>query len=563
MPFSFIDVETRQTRRVILLFLTLVFFYFAGIFLIYTVSFLGMWVDIFSGSSGSSSASHDFSPLPSFGTILILAGIAVAAAFLHWVFSVRNMVNRILNVIGAVPVDPADRYHFLLRNVVDEVSVATGGMRIETFVVPTRSLNAFALTDLGGRAVIGVTEGLLMRLNRRQLESVIAHEAGHLVWGDCLDTTVSCSMAAVYAGLMRMATAGIQNESSVLRGRRAGLPVSIAVMAVIVVMRFLTLLLNTWLSRERETRADATAVRLTRDPLGLAEALYLISGDRRRGILSLGELSPIFIVSPGENRLEEGFGFLSDLFTTHPPVRKRLDMLLDMGHSDYRRLESGISEKPKISEDIPVAVPEHEKIWFALDDRTWQGPYSLLDLDRLQWLKPFTWVTRANDMQVKAAHEFREINMVLKKGLPGDAHVQTCPACGMGLDRVYYEGVPIWRCQGCRGVLVKSGQISRIIIRDERTLSDKVRDEAEQIKQATLKSKGRYIPVSPPQLTCPVCGNQMERSFYRALLPHRVEIDVCRLCQLLWLDEHEIEIIQYFANDSSGAGFFMVRTEDP
>lgn len=556
MPFSFLDVEAGQTRKIFLLFLSLFLFYFLGAFLIYVVSFFGFFYDLFSPSS------YDSGLMPGAGTVLILFGFALLAAVVHWALSVRNMVNRILSVISAEPADPEDRYHLLLKNVVDEVSIATGGMKIESFVIPSRYMNAFALSDLRGRAVIGVTEGLLTRMNRRQLEAVVAHEAGHLVWGDCVDTTVSCSMAAVYAGLLKMTTAGIESGSGAAAGRHPRLPVSLAVVVVIAVMRFLTLFLNTWLSRERETRADATAVRLTRDPLGLAEALYRIALDRRGGFLSVNELSPIFIVSPSERRLEEGFGLFADLFTTHPPVKKRLDMLLDMGHADYRVLEGSVREKPKEEEDVLISVPEKERVWYALHEKVWQGPFGLVDLQGLGWLGPHTWVTREGDMQVKEAHDYREVNRVLKKGLPQDLHVRSCPSCGKGLEKVYYEGVPIWRCPACRGRLVKSRHMPRIMVRDDITFSAGIRDEVRRIKQETRQTRGKYIPVSDGKRPCPACGNLMERLFYQALLPHRVEIDVCRVCDLFWLDEHEIEIIQYLAEDLSEAGIFLDGKRD-
>jgi len=537
MPFSFIDIETKQSQKIILLFFTLVSFYFIGILLLYSATELTILIELILHRSHY----HYFKPetysiLPSPQTILILLGISLIAALAHWLFSIRKMVKRILYVIGAKPIDQEDRYHLLLKNIIDEVSVATGGKIIEPYVVSSRHLNAFALSDFSGRSIIGITEGLLTRANRRQLEGVIAHEVGHLVWGDCLLSTVSCSMAAVYAGLLRMMIPG--------QGQR-NIPASFPMIFAAYIMSFLTLFLNTWISREREIRADATAVRLTRDPLGLAESLHLISKNWRGDFLPSDELSPIFIVNPHQRGLHESYGLFADLFTTHPPIRRRIDILLDMGHADYKILESDFKEKTKIQEEIPISTPEKEKMWYALSGKIWEGPFSLGELAMLKWLDPFTWITKKHDMQVKSAFEYKEINSMLRGRLSYDLTVYGCPFCKQDLERVYYEGVPIWRCISCQGRLVKKDQLSRIIVREEIDFSEHVRETAKQMRFASIKQKGKYIAGSPSTLRCPSCGNIMSRTFYNALLPYHMEIDICQYCSLCWLDRDELEVIQY------------------
>ena len=112
--------------------------------------------------------------------------------------------------------------------------------------------------------MVGVTEGLLTRLSRRQLEAVIAHEASHVAWGDSLVSTVACSMAAVYAGMLNMMLSGWQGRGRALHTRRSGFSLVGAFLIVVVfVLRTLTRVLNTWISRASELRADATAVRFT------------------------------------------------------------------------------------------------------------------------------------------------------------------------------------------------------------------------------------------------------------------------------------------------------------
>lgn len=547
MPFSFLDIETRKTRRIILLFLTLLCFYFIGAILIYSVIRLEFPVDYIDGI-----------PLENLYTLPIMFKIFAAAflvALIHWAYSTINMVPKIISVIGAKPLDPEDKYHLMLKNIMDEVSTATGGMRIEPMVIYSGYCNAFALADFKGQTVIGVTEGLLSKVNRRQLEAVIAHEASHLVWGDCLLATISCSVAGVYSGLLKMITSGWRGEGGAVYRRRSGGYAGAAgllLIALIAFMKFLTLFLNTWISRERELRADATAVRLTRDPLSLAESLYIISGGWRGNQLPAEELAPIFIMTPRSSRLEESSGFFANLFTTHPPTKKRIDILLDMGHADFETLKSGIKEKPRIQDEVPISSSSNSKIWYTQNKEKRLGPFNLIDLSKLDWLTPFTLITTENNKLAKPAHEYKEINAMLKKGLPFSIAVQTCPACEQGLERIYYEGVPIWRCNNCNGKLLKQSHLQRVIIRQEMECSQDIKNAIKEIKAAAIQTKHKYVKTSPSSFKCPGCGQIMNRTFYMAILPYHLEINICHVCDLIWCEQNELETIQCIIEEKTG-----------
>lgn len=449
------------------------------------------------------------------------------------------MIDNMLNVIGGKPLDPEDRYHLLFRNIIDEVSIATGGIKIEPYVVSSRDLNAFALSDFNGRSIIGISEGLLTNLNRNQLESVIAHEAAHLVWDDSLLATVACSISAVYAGLFRKSFDLYNNNLPQLPVQSAPL------IFAIWLLRILTLFLSAWISREREMRADATAIRLTRNPICLAESLYLISKKLRGGILPSDELGMIFIVNPQQGKLGEQYGLFADVFLTHPPIRQRLDILLEMAHSNYAILESSVKEKPKTQEEIPLAGFENHRIWFALNDKVWEGPFRLDELAQLRWLSPFTWITKEQQVAVKSAYEYKEINEMLDTGLSRNLKIRACPACKQNLERVYYEGAPIWRCNFCGGRLVDRDRLSRIIAREEMIINEEIKYKAQQIKIPNVIKKAKYLEVEQSSLSCPLCGTLMQRTLNRTILPYRIEMDVCHNCNLIWLDREKLEILQY------------------
>src|SRR6185503_11744032 len=142
----------------------------------------------------------------------------------------------------------------------------------------------FALSDFQGRHVIGTTEGVLSRLSRAQIEAIVGHEAAHVVSGDCLATTVTSSLFELYSGLLKgmelmfRGSGRSSYRSSRSSGRGGGgiVAIIIVVYLLLLITKFLGYLLRMFISRQREYRADAIAVRLTRDPLSLAEALYAI-----------------------------------------------------------------------------------------------------------------------------------------------------------------------------------------------------------------------------------------------------------------------------------------------
>jgi heat shock protein HtpX len=542
VPFTFVDIEAARSRRVVLLFTTLVVFYFLGALLLQAALTLGGPAHYFSRGMSDPAAG---SLRTSLRTLPRVFGGALVAAFVHWGCSVRNMIPRILAIVDARPLDPDDRHHRLLGNIVAELSAATGGRVFEAVTVNSRAMNAFALSDLRGRSVIGVTEALLVRLDRRQLEAVIAHEAGHVIRGDCLTTTISCSMAAVWAGLLRLS---LPDRDDGVRSAVTSLPVrSLPLLAVIVLMRGLTLLLSIWISRQREYRADATAVRLTRDPLALAAALHVIAGDWRAGFRPGGDLAPIFIVDPRRSgQLVETVA--SRLLSTHPRSADRIALLLTLGHADERALTAGLGERPAPEAEMPLQRPGDQKRWLALEGTDWRGPFAAAELAALPWVSLFTRVADGVGSEPLPAWEHPQINLLLRHRQAGAGTPDACPKCGQPLRLVAYEGVPLRKCDGCRGRLVGRVQFSRILAREEQPASPEVRELARGIAAAKNRRQPLTAGLQPGRLRCPDCRAEMTRTLYHALLPHRLEIDRCESCGLLWLDERELELIEHFSS---------------
>lgn len=533
MPFSFIEIEQKKGRIIDFLFAFVLVFYFLTAYLVLLV--LKITLLPWFGDVGRS-----FFSLPTISQTLGAFAASFAIALIHWWFSTNNLIERLTTVIDASPIDEKDEYHLYFKKIVEEVSVAIGGRRLEAWIISSSSMNAFALEDFKGRAIIGITEGLLIRLNRNQIEAVVGHEAGHIVSGDCLSTTISCSLGEVYEGALTRLGAGFRNS----RGR--GLFTFGILYLLLAFMRMISNMVRFFISREREYRADAISVRLTRNPLSLAEALKLISGNWR-GAGSIGDkLQSIFIVNPIANTLDESEGFFADLFSTHPPMKKRIAILLDMAHLDERTLESNLKNFKRVA---PIAsaefIDEHRSPrWFVLINGVWSGPLGVEEIKKLEGFKPDQWVKREDQRKVRYAYDEREL-LDLFSHSPQAEQILSCPNCKTALDEVTYEGAPIFKCSFCGGGLLEAKKVNRILIREDKDFSAEVVRLSEVILQS--KEKLHYFPRQDPKslwvVDCPKCRQKMHRQFFVYSYP--VEIELCSYCQLYWFNKDELEILQY------------------
>jgi len=530
MPFSFTGIEKEKSRVIVFAFIFITVVYFLTAYLLLMVTENWFFPVLKAGFI-----------FPSFKHTIIVLAAAILIAIIHWVFSTNNIISNMSRAIGAGPLDQQDLYHQYFKNIVEEVSVATGGRKIEPMIIRSACLNAFALVDFSGREVIGITEGLLSNLNRAQIEAVVAHEAAHIASGDCLPTTILCSLGEIYEEALSRFNPSFRN----IRGR-GGVFVLI-IFLILFLTGLLSKMLRCFLSRQREFRADAVAVRLVRNPLALAEALKLIS-QKWRGQGAQGEsMQSIFIVNPQFDQLDEEEGFFSELFSTHPPVKKRVAILLSLAHLDEKTLELNLMNFIRVS---PVAKPEFiqnsapvpEK-WSVLKDGKWLGPFSFNELKVLEGLFPTQWVRPEGQGQVEMLCERPELKELFSQ-CAGEQNELQCPTCKTALSEINYEGVVILKCSYCAGVFAENDKISKILIRHDYFPSEEV------IRMANLviKSKKEFWRKNFEQKSvwsrdCPKCKCKMRQQFYNYSYP--VEIDRCINCSGVWFDKNELELLQY------------------
>lgn len=517
MPLTFIDIEKQKTWRIWVLFLFLLTLYFAAI--------LALAAPLLPHMSHMPTRYWIFA----FLLALVVAGI-------HFWFSASNAVSGVIRGLNAQPPDPKDEIHKKFVNIMQEIHAVTGNTRhIRSVVIPTLSMNALAAADLNGNAVIAVTEGMLSRMTRTQVEAVVAHEAHHVLSGDCLESTVATSLFGTLSSFVEQSAPSSRTR-----------PLHPAFLLAWLLLQ-LSNLVNMFISREREYRADAAAVRMTRDPIALAETLYQLSRNwRGAGFIGSG-YEMLCIVNPEATALDETEGFWADLFSTHPPIQKRIDILLTMAHTNIAVLTAKM--KAQTAPAPSLAGPDY----YAMDPRQqWQGPFTLAELGALPWLSPLTWVRTGDRKTVDRAWKEPSINAFFISRLSQDekaAPDMACPACRQPLVTESYEGTQVYQCRFCSGTLVESDKIPRILARTnlDRPCSERVKALAKTaVKENQLKfTRQKLMKLdrsSIPLLPCPKCKNPMYRGFYSAA--YLIEIDRCGFCGLTWFGQDELEMLQ-------------------
>jgi heat shock protein HtpX len=531
MPITFIDIERQKSARIALLFIFLIVMYFFVTFSVFFgVSFFFtpfmMREGLFSGPS-----------LLSVGVIFLLS-LFIAAC--HFWFSSTNVVSSIMNKLAALPPDPKDGLHRQFLNIMAEIRVASGNKaKMQCLVIPSLSMNALAADDLKGEAVIAITEGLLSRLSREQLEAVIAHETYHVLSGDCRETTLATSLFGMYVTFFEKMRDFSDDD------RRGDLAPSFLPLWTLLK---LSELLSMFISREREYRADAASVRMTRNPLAMAEALHLLSRNWTGGGMISTGLEMLCIVNPVAGSLDETEGWWADLMTTHPPISNRIGLLLRMA-----RINPATFEKRRQDIGGPESTSWVPGQWvgFALDvKKQWQGPFSMAELVTLPWLNPQTWISSNSVQQAVKASEIDAVRDALTERFAADPPASSflvCPACRQPLREVAYEQTTALQCDFCGGLLVDNSRIVRIIARRAVPCTERVQALARAVladnqRAATMRQLKKAGRRSMAGYTCSKCSNTMFRTFYSGA--YLIEIDRCNICGFTWFDADELEMLQ-------------------
>ena len=263
--------------------------------------------------------------------MLILASAVTAAIIglgsMYRIASLRGGGETVAQQMGGVPVPDQTRDPQLrrLRNVVEEIAIASGVPVPKLYVLEHEAgINAFAAGYAPSDAVVAVTRGALDRLNRDELQGVIAHEFSHILNGDM---RLNIRLMGVLFGILMMAIIGRKIlEHGRFGGRDKGagavLVAALVAMGIGYLGLFFGRMIKAGVSRSREMLADASAVQFTRQATGLSGALKKIGG--------IGEGAKLEHAGDAEEVSHMLFGDgvgLSGLFATHPPLLQRIQAL--------------------------------------------------------------------------------------------------------------------------------------------------------------------------------------------------------------------------------------------
>jgi heat shock protein HtpX len=317
---TYIDLIRRNRRESAVLMVAMV---------VLAVALGGVIGSVFAVYAGAAGSFEQLIPSIAAGCLAALF-VAVLGASWSW----YGGASAILSMSGARPIEkPADPELF---NVVEEIALAAGLPVPAIYLIPESALNAFATGRDPRHAAVAITTGLRQRLTRDELQGVMAHEMAHVRHYDIRFAMLMATMVGliVFAcdAMLRMAFHG---RHARLGGRRDGKGAAGAAVVLIVVAIVLAIVaplfarfIQMAYSRKREYLADAGAVELTRNPLGLASALQKLADDREPLVEAANRgTAHLFIVNP-LRRMRESGQALDSVFSSHPPVKERIARLL-------------------------------------------------------------------------------------------------------------------------------------------------------------------------------------------------------------------------------------------
>jgi heat shock protein HtpX len=262
--------------------------------------------------------------------VVIAIIVAVTTSFLaYW-----KSDSVALKMSRAQPADPVEFAR--LHNVVEGLCIAGGLPKPRVYIVDDAAPNAFATGRDPKHAAIAVTTGLLEKMNRIELEGVLAHELSHIKNYDILVSTLAVTLVGFIAiasdiGIRMMWWGGGRNRDGDRDSGGPGAIIAIFGFALLIFAPIIAQLMQLAVSRRREALADMSGVELTRYPPGLISALEKLKDDQTVVHSASRATAHLWIEEPLPTQQEEGkLSRLNRLFATHPPLDERIAALREL-----------------------------------------------------------------------------------------------------------------------------------------------------------------------------------------------------------------------------------------
>lgn len=344
--FAHQELARKQTRRMVVLFTIAVICIVIAVDFVVMVAF-GIAGEVRRGSAGTGTG------------VVVATSVGVLAviglATLYRISTLRAGGSAVALQLGAtpVPVDTTDFAYRRLRNVIEEIAIASGVPVPEIFVLEDElAINAFASGYSPADAAVTVTRGCLDKLTREELQGVIAHEFSHVLNGDM---RLNIRLVGVAFGILVLAIVGrkIAEASGRARSRDSGgiVVLGIALLVVGYIGVFFARIIKASISRQREYLADASAVQFTRQTEGIAGALKKIGGLSEGSKLTSHDGEEVAHMLFGD-----GVGY-SALFATHPALTERIRRLQpQFNPAEFAEIAAAWSQPRRVGEvDDPDA----------------------------------------------------------------------------------------------------------------------------------------------------------------------------------------------------------------
>jgi heat shock protein HtpX len=254
------------------------------------------------------------------GVALIISGIMSFASYYY-------SDKIILSISGARPATREEFFDYY--TVTENLCLATGLPFPKLYVIDDPALNAFATGRDPDHAVVCATTGLINRLDRTELEGVVAHELSHIRNYDIRLMSIVTILIGVIALLsdwfLRMSFFGGGRRSSDKGGQVQAI-FMIAGIVLALLSPLIANLIKLAISRRREFLADASAASMTKYPEGLARALEKLAQDRQPLKAANKATAHLYISNPLKNH-HDAIGWFAGMFSTHPPIEERINAL--------------------------------------------------------------------------------------------------------------------------------------------------------------------------------------------------------------------------------------------
>jgi len=255
----------------------------------------------------------------------VFPSITFGVLILYILFRYFRALKSFIRLHKAIPANR--NAHRSLYLAVENTAIRLGIATPKAYIISDPALNAFTAGSKPKNYIIGVTTGLLEKLDDKELEGVIAHEFGHIVNKDTQVNTLAFVFMLAFLFFLDLVRIMSFSSSSSRRGNNGLLILILFAMAVVGLI--IAVCIRFAISRQREYLADATSVQITKYPEGLASALRKIASEGSALKKSSTMSSHLFLSNPNK------FSFFSKLFASHPPIDDRIKQIEALGRSGY------------------------------------------------------------------------------------------------------------------------------------------------------------------------------------------------------------------------------------